>query len=474
VKPSQISKLGKAFVDSLNSRQVSDFLIWMLYHEVVELPEDPTRWFSRIEPIDMRGWIALGGFLAEFSTSMDTSYGFDIVVLDSICDRLELQRSTVHGLLKHFADPYNMAFSQIATMIRTNAEQQPEIEILEGVQSKLHEFARLACRLKPTEDSIYGSWLTILMKRLRGLLDLVVRPRINNIRTGAPLVTAATSEQLPAVVRDGIKLNYLFEVVQQKRRVPLGRYGVLPDAPALGLFTPPSSPPELLDGHAVDLSDAEFARNHAIQLMGENQNLRAQVASLLHDKEKLQEANDKLAQTVTVLEQTQAPSISIPIAEYKTATSSYNRAGDYLQVPKVSNRPRSLSHDAGKKLASELDQKNNASNHKRQRSEVLSWKYEDVFVALDNPLTPPIRLSDPATGKFMQPPMSPNTSSRVTTFTSGAGRRSGVVFSKDQMDLLKAIRGSTPSPPRDGMKEGEEEDLMATPTPATRKIFRSR
>lgn len=271
-------------------------------------------------------------------------------------------------------------------------------------------------------------------------------------------------------------MNYLFEVVQQKRHVPLGRYGILPDAPALHLLTPPSSPLELLNGHAVDLSDAELARNHAIQLMAENQNLRAQVASLAHDKEKLQKANDKLARTVTVLKQTQASSMSTPTAKGQIATSSDIHAGHYLGVPKASNRPRSLSHDTGQKLASELGQKLNVSNHKRQRSEVLSWKYEDVFVALDSPPTPPIRLSDPATGKLLQPPMSPNTQSRIETFTSGAGCRIGMVFSKDQMDLLKAIRGSTPSPPREGAEgdEGNGEDLMATPTPATRKIFRLR
>jgi hypothetical protein len=152
----QISRLAKAFVDSLNVRQLSEFLIWMLYYEVVELPTHPDVWYSPVDPVDMRGWVALGDFLSKVSIAMDTGYGFDIVVLDSICDRLELQRSTVHGLLMHFADPSKMAFSQIATLINTaNQENLTEIEVLEITQSKLCEFSRLAVRLKPPEGSVH-------------------------------------------------------------------------------------------------------------------------------------------------------------------------------------------------------------------------------------------------------------------------------------------------------------------------------
>jgi hypothetical protein len=39
--PPQISELAKAFVNSLNTRKLSDFMIWRLHHELIELPEGP-------------------------------------------------------------------------------------------------------------------------------------------------------------------------------------------------------------------------------------------------------------------------------------------------------------------------------------------------------------------------------------------------------------------------------------------------
>jgi hypothetical protein len=65
----------------------------------------------------MRDWVALDEFLSKFSSTLDTSYGLDPVVLDSICDLVQLERSTVHGLIVWFGKPDEMSFSQIVTIL---------------------------------------------------------------------------------------------------------------------------------------------------------------------------------------------------------------------------------------------------------------------------------------------------------------------------------------------------------------------
>jgi hypothetical protein len=75
------SNLVVTFVNTLNATQLSNFLIWFFYHDIVELPESPALWFKTIDPTEMRGWIALGKHLLK-----TTTYGLELVVLVSICD----------------------------------------------------------------------------------------------------------------------------------------------------------------------------------------------------------------------------------------------------------------------------------------------------------------------------------------------------------------------------------------------------
>lgn len=110
----QITSLAKTFVDAMTFEKLSNFLAWMLYYDSVELPESPESWYSLIEPMEMRGWVALGTYL---STRHEVGSGLDLVVLDSICDRANLIRKTVHTMLKQFADPRKMVYSQIALAV---------------------------------------------------------------------------------------------------------------------------------------------------------------------------------------------------------------------------------------------------------------------------------------------------------------------------------------------------------------------
>ncbi|KAF2026043.1 hypothetical protein EK21DRAFT_74972 [Setomelanomma holmii] len=471
--PPTISKLAKAFVDSLTARQLSNFLVWALYYDVVESPTPSDSWYDAVEPMQMHGWIALGDFLSKFSKTMDTGYGLDLVVLDAICDRMQLQRSTVHSLLIQFADPVKMNFSTIASIVNSRAKEgKPEIEVLQEVQAKLQELHKLASHLKPEENTIYNVWHAIVLKRLRGFFHAVIEPRTANLLSDKPLITAATNENLPKEVKDGIKLKYMYEVIQLERNVPLHRYGMQQNVPALSLMTPPSSPPDAQP--AQDLNDAERAPKHGIQLMEENHQLRAQVTSLRYDLEKLHESNNKLARKVATLARTQPLDYQQPPEKDEQPTTPRSQASSsneeqepnpHLQVPhpRPQARPRPLSHNAGEKLTSDLQPKLHTSSHKRQHSEILSWIYHDVFTPFETPPSPPIRLSNPISGELLDPSHAAKTAAargRGISYGAGAARRSGMVFTEGQKELLAAIREGTPQVSEEG-GDGEDVNGMA-------------
>lgn len=46
-----IPKFTKAFVNALNSPQLCDFLTWLLYHDIAELPEVPEAWYKWINTV---------------------------------------------------------------------------------------------------------------------------------------------------------------------------------------------------------------------------------------------------------------------------------------------------------------------------------------------------------------------------------------------------------------------------------------
>ncbi|KAF1851175.1 uncharacterized protein K460DRAFT_401201 [Cucurbitaria berberidis CBS 394.84] len=450
--PPKISKLAKAFVDSLTTQQLSNFLTWMLYYDVVELPDSPTMWYEMINSMEMRGWVALGEFLFK---AVETGYGFDLIVLDSICDRINLKRTTVHDLLMQFANPKMMAFTQSATTIRAaTAEGKSELEVFEAAQAKLYSLHKLATNLKPTENSIYDVWHAMVQKRLRGFQHLVIGPRIAHLRSGVPLITAPTPDQSPKEIQDSIKLKYLYEAMQQERRVPLVRYGIHSGATARVHPTPPSSPLSTVS----DQNDIELARSHAIQLMKANQDLHAQVAKLTRENEELTESNDSLARKIATLGGIQPASYASPA---------------HLQVPQARGRPRSLSHGTGEKLAAEVNAKLNISqrSHKRKQSEILSWKYEDIFSPLEGKPMPALRLSDPATAELVAPnppPAIPHIHSpRPVSHTSNRTRRSGMIFDPASVAHLASVGESTPHVVESDDEQNAVE--VSTPTPLMRQ-----
>jgi hypothetical protein len=290
-----IPKFTKAFVNALNAMKLCDFLTWILYHDVVELPEAPEVWYKWIDNMEMRGWVALGNFLAK-SQEAAATYEFDLIVLDSICDRIELSRSTVHALLRRFTDPEKMKYSSLVSEGGTSqGDDATTLKVLETTQSELHDVYKLAIHLKPQQDSQYEEWLAVVQKRLRAFLHMVIGPRIAHLRTSKPLTTAATSEQLPKDVTEGIEMDYLYEAMQQERTVPLDRYGIYPIRTSSASLTPKSASPFVVG------DEVERARGHAIELVAENRELRSQIAVLQKDKESLTKTNEKLAQTLARL-----------------------------------------------------------------------------------------------------------------------------------------------------------------------------
>ena len=110
----------------------------MLYYDVVELPESPIAWLEKVNMMEMGGCVALGDFLFK---ATETDYGFDLVVLDSICDRIKFQRATVHALLIQFADPKKISFTQIASTLNAALmEGKSELEV-----SKRYRLSCMPC-----------------------------------------------------------------------------------------------------------------------------------------------------------------------------------------------------------------------------------------------------------------------------------------------------------------------------------------
>ncbi len=150
VSPIIIPRSTKAFVDALTFTQLSNFLTWMLCYEVVQLPEGPEIWYSQVDNMEIRGWIALGEFLGK-SQEAGAGYGYDLIVLDSICDRMRIPRRIVHTLLIRFSHPDKMKYSILASQ----EDDATTMVALEAAQSKLHDLYKLATRLKPQQGSRY-------------------------------------------------------------------------------------------------------------------------------------------------------------------------------------------------------------------------------------------------------------------------------------------------------------------------------
>jgi hypothetical protein len=279
----------KAFVNTLTAEKLSNLLAWFLYYDVVKFPDSPSRWYRHIDSMEMRGWIALGSFLEQ-----GTNYGFELVVLDSICDRLQLDKASCHSCLIHLADHQCMTWTTVALILRNAKQhQKTEVECFQRLQRKLQSLRTLAGRLKPTPATVFSSWKLEIIRRLDDFLGIVVVPRLISLHGGTRRPVGCSAE----IERE---LVFLFEMMQQERQVSLIRYGIYPD-PCLVLSDSSSS--GSTEGQDIPVLSQEILEEESelertfstASLLDQNRRLRAKVMQLENDKRKLEASNVRLA-----------------------------------------------------------------------------------------------------------------------------------------------------------------------------------
>lgn len=137
--------------------------------------------------MEMRGWVALGNYLA---TRNDQDSGFDLLVLESICDRNNFNRQTVFEMLMQFADPHKTEYSQIALAAQqADSNGSTRLQALEHIQTKLHDMYKLTIRIKPMDGSMFQIGHATTKSRMRGYFHDVIERRIKSIRYGTPPAT---------------------------------------------------------------------------------------------------------------------------------------------------------------------------------------------------------------------------------------------------------------------------------------------
>ncbi|KAF2866571.1 hypothetical protein BDV95DRAFT_504646, partial [Massariosphaeria phaeospora] len=332
-------RLVKAFVNSLVASQLSDFLSWFLYHDVVELPESPSHWYKAIGSMELRGWIALGAFLAK-----NPQHGFDLVVLDSICDRLKLPKSLVWECLIQFGDPEKMAWTQVATAIKlAKHHRMTELETLATVQDKLRDLYQIAKRLKPTAGSMFADMLPIIMQRLQDLQKHIITPRVDLLTQGRP--RTANSTDIDRNSNESNRITYLYETMQQERQVPLIRYGIFPN-PSISPSTSQSSKHSVVGAPIIDealvneLCQAESTYTVA-KLKSENEILRIENDNLNSQVENLTRSNNKFAKKVAMIGRGQPAHYMQQ--DWSVGPVVRSNSLKTPQVPHAGSRPRSSS-----------------------------------------------------------------------------------------------------------------------------------
>ncbi|PSN71126.1 hypothetical protein BS50DRAFT_274578 [Corynespora cassiicola Philippines] len=300
--PRPTSPMVIAFVNSLKSTQLSDFLCWWLFYDVVTLPSSPSKWYRQIDSMEMRGWIALGETL-----SKKGDFGFELVVLDSICDRLGLSKALIHECLIYLAIPEKMAWTSVAHIINeARLTGESELSMLKQVHVRLCELGHIASHLKPTENTFWSQQHPVIIDRIRSFLGHVLEPKIFSLDYGLPLSSTALGQDGVSVEADRDRhLVYLFECIStQERPVPLIRYGIFPDYQSI--LSTSSSPfdiecPPILDETQIN---KEITLDHTYstaKIRAENHDLRHQNAELTRQNKNLIKADEKFARKISTL-----------------------------------------------------------------------------------------------------------------------------------------------------------------------------
>ncbi|KAF2679574.1 hypothetical protein K458DRAFT_393703 [Lentithecium fluviatile CBS 122367] len=426
----EISKLALAFVNILNTSQVSGFFAWFLHFDAVEPPESFAAWYAHIDTMEMRGWIALGLYLSETIV-----LGIDTVVLDSICDRLGLRRRTMHNCIVQL----NTAKSKLS--------YKTGVDRVEFVQARLHDLHLVAKRITLTRGSIFEYWRIEAEKRLRGYLTEVIGKRIEHHKMGVPLMRQMDCTQISKDIQAALHLNYLYEAMHEERQLPLVRYGLFPDSPKA--LTPPESThgedrvvPVVWNSFVA--TECQLERSFSLtKTRSENTYFRDENEQLRRNNEALIDSNEQLVRKIAALGRIEPTLFTRPDWNPFVGDSTESpsrRHSSLLQVPRQRQRPRSLSEGAAQDYSAMLVQKLNvalvatanltllssnpidattldlsaklkrghttAAAYPTPRSSIrpapelpLSARYQDVFAALDEKPLPALSLLHPGTGE---------------------------------------------------------------------------
>lgn len=396
-----------AYVNTLDATQLSNLLTWILYFETVELPEVPVSWYQYIDPVDMRGWIMVGSFLVEHP-----NHGPELFVLDSICDRLALKRSIVYKYIKKLSDPQHMSWTQMTWVTREGESAgNSKLEVLELLQSALHEQFDIAEHVKPTIGSIFAQWQDEIITRVRGYLSQVIAPRIAHVRLGRPLLKGSTNEDLPKDVKQALRLTYLYETMLLERPVPLARYGIFPET--LASRTQPDGIDDVTGVVDVDEDPCHVEASYSsTKLRSQNRDLRATLVHLQKKNGSLAEANEKLARKLATYGR-QVPNAYTRPARGPHETSTFTLASS-ARAP-APGRSRSLSSSdraAWKRPLSMVSEQpacaaatpnrgDGDPDFRRHVQDDERGSYEDLFKGLDQHPVLGRPLLHPATGQAL-------------------------------------------------------------------------
>ena len=211
----EASPLVRTFVDQLSVSQLSHFLIWSAYYDIVELPVSPSAWYRHLPAMEVRGWIALGKYIKAASLAM---VDHEVVPLDRLCDELGLHKGAVRQAIAYVASPESMRWTGIGDAIARAARlNQGEAEGLTAVEQYLMQTQMLVSRLRP-DVGLFAGWLMDILDRSTVFLEGVVQPRLALLRANINVSRRA--------IEGAQHLEYRFQAMQQERPVPLVWYGV--------------------------------------------------------------------------------------------------------------------------------------------------------------------------------------------------------------------------------------------------------
>ncbi|KAH7122760.1 hypothetical protein B0J11DRAFT_347420 [Dendryphion nanum] len=297
------SPLVVAFVSTLNVENLSNMMIWILFYDISKYPPSPSRRYNHIHSKEVRGWIALGQYLASV-----THGDLVFVHLHGICEQLELSPSLVYELLVRLGDPHKMGSSLFTSIIRqANLSTITELAFLRFVQEALLSLQSLIKGLKPTAMS--DMWVptqTFAAKSLAEFIAVIVDTKLAALE-GVEAHKIDFSEEEEA------KIRFNFEVMRKKRQVPLDRDGIYPNSTLSPSISTRSShevqspiTPPIISQTTVDQAVHLEESFSSFFLMNEIRSLRSQIRIMQDKKQgmelerkKLLEQNEKLARMAT-------------------------------------------------------------------------------------------------------------------------------------------------------------------------------